>query len=72
MYFECKKLLVDQMNGGSGKNLVLVTVCVPDLRKEDLHFIKYSNTDKEVQVGYYIFALVVLYCVVKLYIEHLW
>ena len=46
--------------------------CVPDLKEEDLNFIKNSNTHKEVEVRHHIFALVVLHCVVQLHIQHLW
>ena len=47
---KCKEGFVNQMNGGPRKNLVLVTMCVPDQKEEDLHFIKNSNTHKEVEV----------------------
>ena len=54
------------------KKLILVTVCVPYLKEEDLNFIKNSNTDKEVEVRHHILALVVIHSVVKLDIQQLW
>jgi len=46
-------------------------VCVANLKKEYMDFVKNSNTDKEVQIGHNILAFVVLDCVVELNVQDL-